>query len=38
MRERATALDGHITVLSRTGAGTELRVWLPLAYASTVSA
>jgi signal transduction histidine kinase len=33
MRERATALDGHITVLSRAGAGTELRIWLPLAYA-----
>jgi signal transduction histidine kinase len=33
MRERATALDGHITVLSRPGAGAELRVWLPLAYA-----
>jgi signal transduction histidine kinase len=34
MRERATALDGHITVLSRRGAGAELRIWLPLAYAA----
>jgi signal transduction histidine kinase len=33
MRERAAALDGRITAISRPGAGTELRVWLPLAYA-----
>lgn len=37
MRERATALDGHITVLSRKGAGAELRIWLPLAYAAAAS-
>ncbi|EFO79331.1 histidine kinase [Oscillochloris trichoides DG-6] len=30
MRERAAALDGRLTVISRPGAGTELRVWLPL--------
>ncbi|WP_174842802.1 GAF domain-containing sensor histidine kinase [Candidatus Oscillochloris fontis] len=30
MRERAAALDGRVTVISRPGAGTELRVWLPL--------
>ncbi len=34
MRERATALDGHITVLSRKCDGAELRIWLPLAYAA----
>ncbi|MBX0330232.1 sensor histidine kinase [Oscillochloris sp. ZM17-4] len=33
MRERAAALDGRVTVISRPGAGAELRVWLPLAYA-----
>ncbi len=30
MRERAAALDGRVTILSRPGQGTELRVWLPL--------
>ncbi len=30
MRERAAALDGRLTVISRPGAGTELRVWLPI--------
>lgn len=30
MRERLAALRGQITILSRPGAGTELRVWLPL--------
>lgn len=33
MRERAAALDGRLTILSRPGAGTEIRIWLPLAYA-----
>ena len=33
LRERATALDGRLTILSRPGAGTEIRVWLPLRYA-----
>lgn len=33
MRERAAALDGRLTILSRPGAGTEVRVWLPLVYA-----
>lgn len=33
MRERATALDGSVTILARPGAGTEVRVWLPFAYA-----
>lgn len=31
MRERLTALHGRLTILSQPGAGTELRVWLPLA-------
>ncbi|PDW04792.1 sensor histidine kinase [Candidatus Viridilinea mediisalina] len=34
LRERATALDGRLTILSRPGQGTELRVWLPLRYAA----
>ncbi|MFV9506760.1 MAG: sensor histidine kinase [Oscillochloridaceae bacterium umkhey_bin13] len=33
LRERAAALDGRLTILSRPGAGTEVRVWLPLRYA-----
>lgn len=33
MRERAAALDGRVTILSRPGEGTEVRVWLPLRYA-----
>jgi signal transduction histidine kinase len=33
MRERAAALDGRMTILSRPGEGTEVRVWLPLRYA-----
>lgn len=32
MRERAAALDGRLTILSRPGEGTEVRVWLPLRY------
>jgi signal transduction histidine kinase len=36
MRERAAALDGHVTILSRPGQGTEVRVWLPLLYAVPV--
>jgi len=35
MRERAAALDGHVTIISRPGDGTEVRVWLPLLYSST---
>jgi signal transduction histidine kinase len=31
MRERLSALHGRLTILSQPGAGTELRVWLPLA-------
>lgn len=33
MRERAAALDGRLTVLSRPGQGAEVRIWLPLRYA-----
>ncbi len=33
MRERAAALDGRLTILSRPGQGTEVRVWLPMRYA-----
>lgn len=33
MRERAAALDGRVTILSRPGEGTEVRIWLPLRYA-----
>jgi signal transduction histidine kinase len=33
MRERAAALDGRMTILSRPGQGAEVRVWLPLRYA-----
>ncbi|MGQ9927490.1 MAG: histidine kinase [Chloroflexaceae bacterium] len=33
MRERAAALDGRLTILSRPGEGAEVRVWLPLRYA-----
>ncbi|GAB4424817.1 MAG: sensor histidine kinase [Chloroflexi bacterium OHK40] len=32
MRERAAALDGRVTVISRPGQGTEVRVWLPIRY------
>lgn len=34
MRERAAALDGRLTILSRPGQGTEVRIWLPLRYAN----
>ncbi|MDW8146266.1 MAG: GAF domain-containing sensor histidine kinase [Roseiflexaceae bacterium] len=30
MRERLAALRGQLTILSRPGAGTELRAWIPL--------
>jgi signal transduction histidine kinase len=30
MYERLAAIRGHLTLLSRPGAGTELRVWIPL--------
>lgn len=30
MRERLAALRGQLTILSRPGAGTEVRAWLPL--------
>jgi signal transduction histidine kinase len=30
MYERLSAIRGQLTLLSRPGAGTELRVWLPL--------
>jgi signal transduction histidine kinase len=30
MRERLAALHGHLTLLARTGAGTEVRAWIPL--------
>jgi signal transduction histidine kinase len=33
MRERIESLDGQLTVISRPGSGTELRIWLPLVYA-----
>jgi signal transduction histidine kinase len=33
MRERAATLDGRVTLIAQPGAGTELRVWLPMAYA-----
>lgn len=33
MRERISALDGQLTVISRPGAGTEVRAWLPIVYA-----
>jgi signal transduction histidine kinase len=38
MRERAAALDGRLTILSRPGQGTEVRVWLPLRYAPAAPA
>lgn len=34
LRERSAALDGRLTLLSRPGQGTEVRVWLPLRYAT----
>jgi signal transduction histidine kinase len=34
MRERIENLDGQFTVISQPGAGTELRIWLPLVYAN----
>jgi signal transduction histidine kinase len=37
MRERAAALDGHLTLISRPGIGTELRVWLPIVYAAAAA-
>ncbi|HMQ30829.1 MAG TPA: sensor histidine kinase [Chloroflexaceae bacterium] len=37
MRERAAALDGRLTILSRPGQGTEVRVWLPLRYANAAA-
>jgi len=33
MRERAAALDGRLTILSKPGEGAEVRIWLPLRYA-----
>lgn len=30
MRERLAALNGRLTILAQPGAGTELRVWLPV--------
>jgi signal transduction histidine kinase len=33
MRERAVALDGHLTLISHPNEGTELRVWLPIFFA-----
>lgn len=38
MRERAAALDGRLTILSRPGQGSEVRVWLPLRYANAQAA
>lgn len=34
MHERVAALRGRLTVLSRPGAGTEMRAWIPLANLS----
>ncbi len=34
MRERAAALEGHLTLISRPGEGTEVRVWVPTVYVS----
>jgi signal transduction histidine kinase len=34
MRERLMAFRGQLTILSRPGAGTELRAWVPLARSS----
>lgn len=38
MRERAAALDGQVTIISRPGHGTEVRVWLPLIYSAATVA
>ncbi|MGQ9547470.1 MAG: GAF domain-containing sensor histidine kinase [Roseiflexus sp.] len=35
MRERLVALRGQLTILSRPGAGTELRAWMPLPVGAT---
>jgi len=35
MHERLAALRGQLTLLSRRGAGTEVRAWIPLARANT---
>jgi signal transduction histidine kinase len=36
MYERLAAFRGQLTLLSRPGAGTELRVWIPLLQESNV--
>jgi signal transduction histidine kinase len=36
MYERLAAFRGQLTLLSRPGAGTELRVWIPLLQESTI--
>ncbi len=33
MRERLSALDGHLTLISRPNEGAELRAWMPIVYA-----
>ena len=35
MRERLAALQGHLTLLARSGAGTEVRAWIPLDRAAS---